>query len=23
TYNEEIEAKLKGVLDNFKATQSW
>ncbi len=22
-YNDEIEAKLKGILDTFKATQSW
>ncbi|MCE1658333.1 F0F1 ATP synthase subunit alpha, partial [Enterobacter hormaechei] len=22
-YNEEIEAKLKALLDSFKATQSW
>ncbi|VTR20068.1 ATP synthase subunit alpha [Serratia fonticola] len=22
-YNDEIEGKLKGILDTFKATQSW
>ncbi|WP_410002654.1 hypothetical protein, partial [Salmonella enterica] len=22
-YNDEIEGKLKGILDSFKATQSW
>ncbi len=22
-YNNDIEAKLKGLLDTFKATQSW